>query len=209
MCTFSMTPVLRILPIAPVFMACFYSCAEQPGDPTIDGSISQTSVADTCDCNMLVTDSTGLHTLSDTTFTGVCLSYYDGSDQKYLEKNLLQGRLHGKVTYFDREGEILLEEMYENGAQKRTGSPGENMTCNCAELEFVKTNDPNYPTVAKLDDIPFTGRCEEKYPDSDQLSLESNYNKGVLNGYTVYYNRDGSTILMEHYENGVLVSTVN
>jgi hypothetical protein len=204
---FFITPVLRFIPIA--LIAGLYACGEQHVDKSTDGSISQTTVADTCNCDMLVTDTTGLHTLSDTAFTGVCLSYYEGSDDKYLEKNLLEGRLHGKVTYFDRTGQILLEEMYENGAQKRTGSPGENMTCNCAELEFVNTHDPNYPTIAKLDDVPFTGRCEEKYPDSEQLSLESNYKKGLLNGYTVYYNRDGSSILMEHYENGMLVSAVN
>jgi antitoxin component YwqK of YwqJK toxin-antitoxin module len=64
-------------------------------------------------------------------------------------------------------------------------------------------------SIYKLDDVPFTGRCEKFYENSNQLYMESSYKKGILDGYTIYYNRDGSTILMEKYELGVMTSTVH
>ena len=185
-------------------------CDDGQKNITDDGTINATTLADTCRCDELVADSiTNTWSLNNVPYTGVCIRYYESSKDKYLEQNLLEGKLHGKVTYFDRSGEILFEEMFDKGEQKRAGNSGDGLTCGCNELEFVKTADPQYPTIARLDEIPFTGKCEEKYRDSEQRSMESNYKNGVLDGYTIYYNRDGSSILIEHYDMGELVSVVN
>jgi len=174
-----------------------------------DGNINSLNVADTCNCIELVVDSLGTHLLDDKLYTGICLSYYSASYDKYIEKNLFEGKLHGKVIYYDKDGAVLFEEVYENGKQKRNGALDETLTCDCAELEHVKTSDPLVPTLVKLDDIPFTGKCEKYYENSEQLYMESDYKNGYLEGYTIYYNKDGSTILMEKYSYGQMISTVN
>lgn len=189
---------------------CISACEPAGEQKTDDGTLNaETAALDTCGCSELISDSTTqIYTLNGSPYTGICISYYPGSTDKYIEENFFDGKLHGKVTYYDRTGEILLEELYDNGTQKRSGN-NESLVCKCTELEFTKTTDPQYPSVAQLDEIPFTGKCEEKYPDSEQPSMESNYKNGILHGYTIYYNRDGSTILIEHYDMGELVSAVN
>jgi hypothetical protein len=184
------------------------SCGGDSAEKTPQGSthISEQTQGDVCDCDTLEIDSLGNHTLEGKPFTGSCISYYVDSEDKYLEKNILNGLLHGKVNYFDRNGEILLEEFYENGVQKRSGDSETGLTCDCSELKIQEIQGMS---VYKLDDVPFTGRCERFYENSTQLYMESNYKKGILDGYTVYYNRDGSTILMEKYERGVMISTVH
>ncbi|MBK9592648.1 MAG: hypothetical protein IPO32_14535 [Crocinitomicaceae bacterium] len=114
--------------------------------------------------------------------------------------------MHGKVEYYDREGQIILQEFYEDGNQKRTGGADGATTCDCSELETQVVQGVN---VYKLDNVPFTGKCEKFYEGESQVYMESNYKKGLLHGYTVYYNRDGSTILMEKYENGEAVSAIH
>lgn len=186
-------------------------CGENSAEnSTNDGNINSTThVADTCDCSALLVDSLGTHLMDTTLYTGICISYYEGTTNKYIEKNLLEGKLHGKVIYYDKAGELLFEEIFENGKQKRNGTLDETLSCDCNELEMVKTNDPIVPTIAKLDDIPFTGKCEKFYQDSEQLYMESDYKNGFLDGRIIYYNRDGSTILIEKYSSGQLIGTVN
>lgn len=184
-----------------------FSCGdEQDKNLTTDSNISESNTSDTCDCNDLIIDSLGNHLLNKNAFTGTCVSYYEQSDIKYLEKNLLGGRLHGKVEYYDREGGMILQEFYENGNQKRTGGSDGASTCDCSELTSQNMQGID---VYKLDDIYFTGKCEKYYDDKKQVYMESHYKNGLLNGYTIYYNRDGSTILMEKYENGEMISAIH
>jgi len=118
----------------------------------------------------------------------------------------MNGRLHGKVSYFDREGNILIEEMYENGKQKRMGGTDESISCKCDELTISKMN--GY-SVYKLDNVPFTGTCQKHYENSAQVYMECNYKNGLLHGYTQYFNKDGSSIILEKYEHGELITTIH
>ncbi|MBK8924656.1 MAG: hypothetical protein IPM74_01835 [Crocinitomicaceae bacterium] len=178
------------------------SSENQPNQPA---EVNEVSI-ETCSCDELNIDSTGMHTKSGQAFTGICTKNYENSDVIYLEKNLLQGKLHGKVIYYDKSGEVLLEETYENGVARLTGNAETTLTCNCSDLDVKNVQGIG---VYKLNNVPFTGRCEKFYENSSQLYMESYYKSGFLHGYTVYYNRDGSTILMEKYENGLLVNTLN
>lgn len=196
--------------LIPLILLAAISCAgNNDSKKTSDGSIADTDLSDTCDCNDLVIDSLGAHYLHDSLFTGICVSYFVNTKSKYIEKSLLKGKLHGKVLFYDKSGEILLQEYYENGKQKRSGITDKSLTCDCNELVMRSNTDPTIPSQYWLDDMPYSGKCEKYYPDSEQLSLEVNYKNGYQDGYTIYYNRDGSTILMERYTSGILVSTVN
>lgn len=183
-----------------------FSCGETTQENlSPDKNISATT-GDTCDCNELDIDSSGLHQKDEKPFTGTCISYYENTDSKYLEKNLLNGKLHGEVDYYDKSGNIILTEFYENGVAKRNVGSDVSNICDCSELEIKVVQ--GY-SVYQLDNVPYTGKCEKKYPDSDQLSMESNYKNGLLEGYTLYYDKSGNTILMEKYEQGELVSAVH
>lgn len=183
------------------------SCSgEQTSTETTENSTSESTLDNTCDCNTLAIDSLGNHFLNDKPFTGTCISYYDQSDSKYLEKNILNGRLHGKVEYYSRTGEMILQEFYEDGKQKRSGGTDGASTCDCSELIIQEVQGMS---VYKLDNAPFSGKCQKYYSGESQIYMESSYKNGLLNGYTIYYNRDGSTILMEKYENGELVSAIH
>ncbi|MCG8573973.1 MAG: hypothetical protein MI810_03750 [Flavobacteriales bacterium] len=172
-----------------------------------DGNVMSTAKLDSCDCKDLQTDTLGNHFLKDEAFTGICLDYYPGSDEKYIEKNLLEGKLHGKVIYYAKGGDILMEEVYESGNKKRSGEV-EDLVCNCDELEKKSHPDPLLPVRFMLDEIPFSGKCEQFYPESDQLYLEAQYNDGLLDGYSIYYDREGTTLYMEEYSKGTLLKTV-
>jgi len=187
------------------------SCGDNANkNSTNDGNLNSTNhQTDTCNCSLLNIDSLGTHLLDSSLYTGNCVSYYEGTTNKYIEKNLLKGKLHGKVIYYDKAGELLFEEIFENGKQKRNGALDQTLTCDCNELELLKTNDPIISTIAKLDDIPFTGKCKKFYKDSEQLYMESDYKNGFLEGRIIYYNRDGSTILIEKYFSGQLIGTMN
>lgn len=180
--------------------------ADSANEASSENSNQAINSGDTCDCQELIIDSLGTHWLNEKEYTGVCLSYYDQSDLVYLEKNILQGKLHGAVNYYDKNGEILLTEFYENGSQKRSAGSDGSQVCNCNSLEIQKVQGMS---VYKLEGVPFTGKCEKYYESMSQISMESSYENGLLNGYTIYYQRDGSTILMEKYEMGELVSTIH
>ena len=199
---------MKFLVLVSIFI--LISCSSNTDSKkTSDGSISDSDITNSCDCVDLDIDSTGVHYLNDSLYTGICVSYFVNTKSKYIEKSILKGKLHGKVVYYDKSGEVLLQELYENGKQKRSGETDKSLTCDCAELEVHPNTDPIVPSQYWLDDMPFSGKCEKYYPDSQQLSLEVNYKNGYQDGYTIYYNRDGSTILMERYTSGILVSTVN
>jgi len=178
------------------------------GNTFNDGNVNANNTSDTCECNLLVADSSGLYVLNDNYYTGVCVSYYPNTKTTYIEKHYLGGKLHGKVTYFDKNGKSLFQEMYESGKQKRSGNLDHTLSCDCSELNYEKISGSSGP-IARLDDIPFTGKCTKYYEGTKQLYMESNYKNGKLDGYTIYYKRDGSTILMETYNSGELIKSTN
>lgn len=173
-----------------------------------DGNLMSVNKMDTCSCDELQADEHGMELLNGNPFTGICYSNYPQTDIKYIEKSLLEGKLHGKVTYFTKTGEVLIEEIYESGKQKRSGS-SDALECSCSELEVHST--PGVSIVKyTLDDIPYTGKCYGYYSDADtgQIYLESYYRDGFLDGNTIYYDRDGSTLYFEEYKSGELIRVV-
>lgn len=192
----------------PLLSGLFLMACGNDSDPApLTGSpVSSSTIADTCNCTEVITDSLGIHLKDGKPFTGTCESYYDDNGKRYLEQNMLEGKLHGKVSYYDREGNLILGEYYENGRQIRSGQTEIGLSCDCSELLSQTVQSMQ---VYKLDGIPFTGKCTKKYPESSQVYMESNYKNGLLNGYTIYYDREGETILMEKYENGEQVSSIH
>ncbi len=186
-----------------------YSCSNtQEEDIVEDGTVLSTAQLDSCDCGDLIIDSSGFYidSAEGTVFTGVCTDYYPNSTDKYIEKNILEGQLHGNVVYFDRNGKVLMEEVYQEGNRKRSGKV-DFLVCDCTELEKVPNPDPQLPNRFFLDEIPYTGKCEQSYPESAQIYLESSYKDGLLDGTSKYYNHDGSVLYMEQYIKGILVKT--
>ena len=200
------------LAILPFLSLVILSCSGENGsDESLvneSGKVMQSEFLDTCQCSDLEIDSTENYFKDGEPYTGICLDYYPTTTDKYIEKNLLRGRLHGKVTYFSKDGTVLIEEIYEKGNKKRSGEV-DILNCACSELEKEATHIPQVPFRFKLDGIPYTGKCEEYYPESDQVYVSRNYKDGIPDGHTVYYNKDGSTLMIERYENGILVQAIN
>ncbi|MCB9224744.1 MAG: hypothetical protein R2780_07365 [Crocinitomicaceae bacterium] len=198
--------ILTIL-IGSILVSC--GNEETKGNSILDtGTVKHSGDLDTCACNELDIDSLGMHLKNSSKYTGICYENYPETDIKYIEKNILNGQLHGKITYFDKAGEIILEEIYEGGNKKRSGEV-EFITCHCSELAKIETPGNVSPVRYFLDEIPFTGSCEEYYPESKQVYMEVTYENGFVNGFTTYFNKDGSVLLIEKYENGELVKTIH
>ena len=195
-----------------LFLATLISCGgdstNSESDGTETGKVMQSEFLDTCQCDVLEIDSLGNHLKEGEKYTGICVDFYPNSEDKYIEKNLLEGRIHGKVTFYGKDGEVLIEEIYEDGEKKRSGEV-EVLNCACTELVQEKTNIPQVPYRYLLDEIPYTGTCEEYFPESDQLYVKREYTDGLLDGRSVYYNKDGSTLMIEKYDKGLLVSVIN
>ena len=191
-----------------LLQACGGGANEKNKGFTETGEMKESEFLDTCQCKNLESDSTGIYYKNGKKFTGICLDYYPGTTDKYIEQNLLNGQLHGKVTYFGKEGEVLIEEIYENGQKKRSGEV-DVLNCACTELTKEETHVPQVPYRYLLDNIPYTGSCHEYYPESDQIYVEMNYKDGLLDGHMVYYNKDGSTLMIEKYEKGIQISAVH
>ncbi|MEX1001287.1 MAG: hypothetical protein WDZ35_04155 [Crocinitomicaceae bacterium] len=194
-----------------IFIVAFlFACGTEESSEiqTDSGSLMQSDELNHCFCNELVTDSSGIYSLNDSLYTGVCVEYYPNTEDKYIEKNILSGKIHGKVIYYDRSGEVLFEEIYKEGNKKRSGE-NEVLNVDCSELEKIEATIPNAPNRYLLDGIPYTGSCEERYPESNQVYMTHHYKNGVLNGRSIYYKRDGSTLYIEKYEMGQLVNTIH
>ncbi|UKN01507.1 hypothetical protein K6119_17420 [Paracrocinitomix mangrovi] len=191
-------------------LAIIYSCGDSKNrkDITDEGVVMQSEELDTCFCSELLSDSTGILTKENKAYTGICFENYPGTDTKYIEKSIMDGKIHGKITYYDKAGEVMLEQVYKEGNKKRSGNV-EVLNCECSELEKINNENSNVPTKYKLDDISYTGTCTEKYPKSDQVYVKMTFKNGILDGHTVYYNKDGSTLLIENYINGILLSAIH
>ena len=173
-----------------------------------DGDVKREGKMDSCDCADLLIDSTGLHTRNGDPYTGVCTDYYPNSTDRYIDKDLLDGLLHGTVTYYARTGEELMKEMYESGKKKRSGDT-DFLVCDCTELEKVPNPDPQLPIRYFLDEIPYTGICQKFYPESTQLYVESNYKSGLLDGASTYYDQQGNVLYIEEYKMGTMINVLH
>lgn len=197
---------LYTIGISLLFVACTSGPAEKP-DLIEEGEVMTSTIADTCMCETLLEDSTGTFYKEEALFTGTCIYNYPETDLKYMVKSILAGKLHGPTTYYDKSGNILVEEIYENGTKKRSGS-GAPLTCDCSELEQLTA--PGEPlTRFLLDGIPYTGKCFESYKNADQVYMEVNYEKGLKDGFAIFYDRTGETMYMEKYENGELIKVIH
>jgi antitoxin component YwqK of YwqJK toxin-antitoxin module len=161
---------------------------------------------DTCFCNVLDKDTTGLYLLKAKKYTGMCIENYPETAAKYIEKSLLEGQLHGKIKYFDKLGNVLIEEIYESGKKIRSGEV-DIIECDCSELDPKLSSTQGVPNRYYLDGIPYTGTCHKSYPDVSQKYMEVSYEQGVHHGRTTYFNKDGSIMYTEKYEKGELIST--
>lgn len=157
-----------------------------------------------CNCDSLVSDEKDKLLLDESIFTGTCFLNYPNGDQKYIEKQILDGTIHGKITYFDKAGEILFEETYNKG--KLLTNAENKSRCNCTDL--VMKEGENNLKKNYLNESLFTGTCEDFFPNSDQLYLESNYKDGLLDGFTIYYQKDGAVLMMQDFKAGVLIEDI-
>tara|TARA_B100000809_G_C15018442_1_gene487551 strand:+ start:250 stop:849 length:600 start_codon:yes stop_codon:yes gene_type:complete len=157
-----------------------------------------------CHCDSLILNETEKLVLLETIFTGTCFLNYPQADQKYIEKQILDGLIHGKISYFDKTGELLFEEVYNKG--KLLTNAENKSRCNCMDL-IMKDGENNFKKNY-LNESLFTGTCEDFFPNTNQLYLESNYKNGLLHGFTVYYQKDGSVLMMQNYKDGVLIEDI-
>ena len=200
--------MLRTISIALFFT--LVSCSNKKNETAVElGQQGSGLVADTCLCSDLTIDSLGNLLKDAKPFTGVCYSTYPNSDKKYMIKSLMNGELHGKTVYLGQDGEVLMQELYESGQTKRSGEL-ERLTCDCKELKpnQTKNHAGEVVNIVELDNIPYTGKCRSNYPESHQIYLERNYKSGLLDGYSIYYDKQGLTMYMEKYEAGNLVKTI-
>ncbi|NOQ73772.1 MAG: hypothetical protein GQ574_17320 [Crocinitomix sp.] len=189
-------------------LVLFAQCDNSKPDVDLiqEGTMMNSAVQDTCLCDDLAMDTLGVFSKNDSLFTGVCILNYPNTDLEYVVKGILNGQLHGTVIYYDKTGNILVEEVYEEGQKKRTGD-GAPMACDCNELE-QRGSPGETKKQSFLDDIPFTGKCLKKYPDTDQIYMEVNYKSGLLEGFTIFYDHAGETMYMEKYEQGDLIKVI-
>jgi hypothetical protein len=186
----------------------FAQCNNNKSDVDLiqQGEMMNSPAQDTCLCDDILVDSLGVFTQDDTLFTGVCILNYPNTDLKYVVKGILNGSLHGTVTYYDKMGNILVEEVYVDGEKKRTGDRAP-LVCDCSEL--TQSTDPG-ETIKRsfLDEIPYNGKCIKRYAGMDQIYMEVDYKSGLLDGFTIFYDKVGDTMYMEKYEEGVLIKII-
>lgn len=195
--------------ISILFLVFLASCGGNKKDKSLieEGSLMSVEPIDTCMCDDLIEDSLGNYFKDDKPFNGVCVYNYPESDQKYMVKGIMDGKLHGKIIYYDTQGKVLVEEVYENGRKKRTGD-GAPMACDCSELELKKMPGESIQRFF-LDDIPFSGTCTKKFPETDRVYMEANYKNGLQEGFTSYYDQAGNTLYMEKFEHGELLKIIH
>lgn len=182
-------------------MPLFFGCDESPTDEKIElGVNKQSEVMETCNCDSLLSEGDLLKTKSNKVFTGTCYLNYPNSDQRYIEKQILEGKIHGNVTYYDKNDNVLLEEVYVDGQQDKNES-----FCNCADL--VKKESGGEQKFF-LNNKPFTGTCEDYFPNSDQVYLQATYKSGNLDGFVNYFSKNGEVIMMQKYENGEFLKDI-
>ena len=180
------------------------SCNSNENTTTSDlGKNQEVDMSALCNCDSLETTVTGLLTLKSKVFSGRCYSNYPNTNQKYIEKEILKGNYHGKVTYFDKHGDLLYSEAYNKGT---SFSDLENQpNCNCMDID---RRDENGVKKHYLKNSLYTGKCSDNFPNSKQAYLEANYKDGLLHGYTIYYQKDGTVLMIDNYDNGKIIKEI-
>lgn len=198
---------MKFIVISLVLTFVLFSCSESESSNAVieQGEMMNTTVNDTCPCNDLV-DSLSVLYLDDIPYTGVCIHNYPNSDKKYIVKGIMNGKLHGKLLYYDQSGKVILEEIYDSGSKTRNGNNAP-ITCDCSEL-LIKPIPGETITCAFLDEIPFTGKCTKSYAGSTQKYMDASYQNGVLEGFTTYFDKSGKAMFMEKYERGELIKVI-
>jgi len=156
-----------------------------------------------CNCDSLTLSSENLLILNLKTYTGKCFSNYPNTDQKYIEKEILKGEYHGKITYFNKQGKLLYSETYSKG--ESLGDLDNQPDCNCMDIVM---KDENGIKKHYFKNSLYTGKCTDNFPNSNQAYLESNYKDGLLHGYTIYYMKNGKVSIMHNYENGKIIKEI-
>tara|TARA_B100000508_G_scaffold55003_2_gene42629 strand:+ start:31686 stop:32288 length:603 start_codon:yes stop_codon:yes gene_type:complete len=153
-----------------------------------------------CSCDDL-TEKDGLYYKSDSLYTGNCHLNYPNIDAKYEIRQLYKGELYGNRILLSPKGDTLSQNEYKQGDVIRE-DVGTKEVCNCDELEKIERADGK--KIAKYYNEPFTGICQSFFPapNDDKIYLEAKYEKGVLNGVTKIYDKNGKVILKERYSNG-------
>lgn len=152
-------------------------------------------------CDSLKTDSLGLFTYKDSLFTGVCFTNYPNQAEKLEERQIFKGKLHGNRVMFSPKGDTLNLNLYNHGRVIRTFK-GTTEVVDCDSLE-VREDRKNRQVKYHFGE-PFTGRCQKYYTgeDSLQLYLKEEYYRGLKDGESIVYDKNGEVIIKEEYELG-------
>ncbi len=184
----------------------FFSCsnkennsAESFGENKASGNVQ------TCLCSDLIEDSNGILMKNNMPYTGYCVHNFENSDRKYIEKQIVNGKINGKITYYDQQGKVIFEEKFENG-EHQLDLEIENIRCDCAELKRSKGADKRvkYSYKKQL----FKGVCFRTFPGTDIIYIEVTYENGLRHGFTTYYNKLGNLLYTEKYKNGSLEKVI-
>ncbi|MFD1551957.1 hypothetical protein DNU06_01340 [Putridiphycobacter roseus] len=158
----------------------------------------------TCDCKDLLEDGEGLLQYNGTPFTGICIIKYQGTESKYIEKQILNGLINGKISYYGRDGKVIFEEKFNKGGLQ-LDLTNESIRCNCKVL----TKKKDQSEIKKyFKGQLFTGTCFDVFPNSEQPYFESAYQNGLRNGFTSYYNKNGDLLFTEKYRNDSLIKVI-
>ena len=156
-----------------------------------------------CNCADLVENEAGVLLLDGKIFTGICLIKYEGTDHKYIEKQILNGVINGKISYYGKDGSVLFEEYFNQG-KMQLDLTKESIRCNCKVLtKKTRVDNRKY-----YKDQLFTGTCFDVYPASKQPYFEAAYKNGERNGFTSYYNKGGDLLFTEKYRNDSLIKII-
>ncbi len=193
--------------IAGIFMGMLLACStENSADNQVEmGESKAVQALPVCDCEDLIEHEPGVFFLAGEAFTGACLIYYQNSDAKYIEKQLLDGKVNGKVIYYDKSGAVLYEENYVQG-DYQIDLNKEKLHCNCKTLTKETINGQ---TKHFYKGQLFTGTCSDQYPDSEQDYVISTYANGLLNGFRTYYGKDGAVLYQEKYKSDTLIQVIS
>ncbi|MFK8038045.1 MAG: hypothetical protein AB8B74_07135 [Crocinitomicaceae bacterium] len=168
------------------------------------GENRQVETVETCLCSELETTEDKTFTKNGALYTGNCIIKYHDSDQSYIEKQIVNGRLNGKIIYYGSDGTVLFEEKYEKGTHQ-LDLDVENITCNCNDLIKEKRDKL---TVHLYKGQLFRGECYSNFPGLDQPYIRISYTKGLRNGFTWYYNKFGDILYTEKYKDDELTKVI-
>jgi len=168
------------------------------------GTNNESDISESCYCDSLKKNLENRLELNHKLYSGSCFSNYPNSKQKYIEKQIFEGKYHGKITYYDKNGKKLYSETYNKG--ESLGDLEHQPNCNCND---IKLKDENGIKKYYYKDVLYTGKCSDYYPNTNQVYLESNYQNGLLHGFTIYYQKDGKVLMIHDYENGKIIKEIN